>query len=79
MLKMSQVETIKDLQAKGLGPVAISERLNSKRQTLPTFELNNRYEIILLRSQSEEGFSMGREDIRVKWEALIQAFRAIGQ
>ncbi|MDR7316754.1 hypothetical protein SAMN05518846_12342 [Brevibacillus centrosporus] len=28
MLKMSQVETIKDLQAQGLGQVAIAERLN---------------------------------------------------
>jgi hypothetical protein len=31
-------------------------RYLSKRQTLPTFESNNRYEIILLRSQSEEVF-----------------------
>jgi hypothetical protein len=51
----------------------------SKRQTLPTFESSNRYEIILLRSKTEEDFSMGREEIRVKWEARIQAFHASGE
>jgi transposase len=37
MLKMSQVETIKDLQAKGLGPVAIAERLNITRKTVSKY------------------------------------------
>ena len=37
MLKMSQVETIKELQAKGLGPVAIAERLNITRKTVSKY------------------------------------------
>lgn len=37
MLKMSQVETIKDLQAKGLGPVAIAERLSISRKTVSKY------------------------------------------
>lgn len=37
MLKMSQVETIKDLQAQGLGPVAIAERLNISRKTVSMY------------------------------------------
>ncbi|MFD0961612.1 IS21 family transposase [Paenibacillus chungangensis] len=34
---MSQVETIKDLQAKGLGPVAIAERLKYSRKTVSKY------------------------------------------
>lgn len=34
MLKMSQVEIIKDLQTEGLGPVANVERLNISRKTV---------------------------------------------
>ncbi|TVX94897.1 IS21 family transposase [Cohnella terricola] len=37
MLKMSQVETIKELQAKGLGPVAIAERLNITRKMVSKY------------------------------------------
>lgn len=34
---MSQIEIIKDLQAKGLGPVAIAERLNVSRKTVSKY------------------------------------------
>ena len=34
---MSQIETIKELQAKGLGPVAIAERLNVTRKTVSKY------------------------------------------
>lgn len=34
---MSQVETIKELQAKGMGPVAIAERLNITRKTVSKY------------------------------------------
>jgi hypothetical protein len=37
MLKMSQIETIKDLQGKGLGPVAIVERLQLDRKTVSKY------------------------------------------
>jgi transposase len=37
MLKMSQIETIKELQNKGLGPVAISERLQIDRGTVSKY------------------------------------------
>jgi len=50
-----------------------------KRQTVPTFESSDRYEKILLNSHSEEDFSMSREEIRMKWEARVEAFRASGE
>src|SRR5690348_13649614 len=34
MLKMSQIETIKDMHNKGLGPSAIAERLQIDRKTV---------------------------------------------
>lgn len=34
MLKMSQIETIKNMQSKGLGPSAIAERLQIDRKTV---------------------------------------------
>jgi transposase len=37
MLKMGQIETIKDLQGKGLGPVAIAERLQLDRKTVSKY------------------------------------------
>jgi transposase len=37
MLKMSRIEMIKELQAKGLGPVAISERLRINRKTVSRY------------------------------------------
>lgn len=37
MLKMSQIETIKELQGKGLGPVAIAERLQIDRKTVSKY------------------------------------------
>jgi transposase len=44
MLKMSQVETIKDLQAKGLGPVAIAERLNITRKTVSKYMATDEFQ-----------------------------------
>lgn len=43
MLKMSQVETIKELQAKGLGPVAIAERLKITRKTVSKYMASDTY------------------------------------
>ena len=44
MLKMSQVETIKDLQSKGLGPVAIAERLQIDRKTVSKYMAADTFE-----------------------------------
>ncbi|SDX01913.1 hypothetical protein SAMN04489725_1311, partial [Alicyclobacillus hesperidum] len=37
MLKMERVEMIKDLQTRGLGPVAIAERLGIDRKTVSKY------------------------------------------
>ncbi|WP_281884147.1 IS21 family transposase [Paenibacillus sp. YYML68] len=41
---MSQIETIKDLQAQGLGPVAIAERLNITRKTVSKYMALDEFE-----------------------------------
>jgi hypothetical protein len=51
MLKMSQIETIKDLQAKGLGPVA--ERLKITRKTASKYMAAEAFEAKLKSSQEE--------------------------
>jgi transposase len=50
---MSQIETIKDLQAKGLGPVAIAERLNISRKTVSKYMAEDGFQE-KLKTQKEE-------------------------
>lgn len=44
MLKMSRIEMIKELQAKGFGPVAISERLQINRKTVSRYMATETFE-----------------------------------
>ncbi|OUM99202.1 MAG: hypothetical protein BAA02_07830 [Paenibacillaceae bacterium ZCTH02-B3] len=44
MLKMSQIEMIKELQSKGLGPVAIAERLKINRKTVSKYMAMEEFE-----------------------------------
>jgi transposase len=66
MLKMSQVETIKDLQAKGLGPVAIAERLNISRKTVSKY-------------MSEDGFQEKPKSKKEELPSKLDPFKLLIQ
>lgn len=66
MLKMSQVETIKDLQAKGLGPVAIAERLNITRKTVSKY-------------MAEDGFQESPKAQNVELPSKLDPFKPLIQ
>jgi Transposase and inactivated derivatives len=46
MLKMSQIETIKEMQRKGLGPSAIADRLQIDRKTVRKYLASETFEVV---------------------------------
>ncbi|MEK0315646.1 hypothetical protein [Cohnella sp. 56] len=52
---MSQIETIKDLQAMGLGPVAIAERLSLTRKTVSKYMAAETFEAKPKEKETEYG------------------------